>query len=361
MATPFVPFNPGTITVTNGSVNFTGSGTSFLSYEVDDAIIVDGNLCRIDTIASNTAGTFALVYPGTSGAGKAYDWLPSSDVTRALTLYASFQRLLVGGNLAAEAALDGTGGNWLSYFTGAGAKALTAFGAAARSLLGLTAAANKLAYYSSSSAAALTDFFAWGRSLLGLTMAADKVPYGTDANTMALMTVTAAARGLLDDVDVATMRATLGTRLEAQVQVVLSGLPNHDITIPSWANTVEIVLYNVSPSALATISLFLTGSGSPEASGYSGVITTNGVNAFLSSAFTVAAGVAAASAVYGKLILKRINSTTWEATSDVVTIGTASAVKLVGGKGTTGSTTGARLAVNTGTFASGSLRVFFHE
>lgn len=46
-------------------------------------------------------------------------------------------------------------------------------------------------------------------AIAALTSAADKVPYATGAGTWSLMTVTNAARGLLDDADVATMRGTL--------------------------------------------------------------------------------------------------------------------------------------------------------
>ncbi|UJW87947.1 hypothetical protein [Devosia sp. SL43] len=120
MATPFVPYRPGTITVTNGSVDFTGAGTDFSKYEAGDVLLVDGAAYRVEEFTSNTAGKWALEYPGTDAAGLDYDWWPAADVTKALTLYASFQRLLVGGNLAALAALDGTGGNKLIKMTGPG-------------------------------------------------------------------------------------------------------------------------------------------------------------------------------------------------------------------------------------------------
>ena len=54
-------------------------------------------------------------------------------------------------------------------------------------------------------------------AIAALTSAADKVPYATGAGTWSLMTVTSAARGLLDDTDVATMRATLSVYSQTEL------------------------------------------------------------------------------------------------------------------------------------------------
>ena len=54
-------------------------------------------------------------------------------------------------------------------------------------------------------------------AIAGLASAADKFPYATGAGVWTLGTVTAAARGLLDDADVATMRTTLSIYSQAEL------------------------------------------------------------------------------------------------------------------------------------------------
>lgn len=61
-------------------------------------------------------------------------------------------------------------------------------------------------------------------AIAGLTSAADQLPYATGAGTWTLTTLTAAARGLLDDTDVATMRGTLSVYSQADL-----GDPNTDL------------------------------------------------------------------------------------------------------------------------------------
>jgi hypothetical protein len=54
-------------------------------------------------------------------------------------------------------------------------------------------------------------------AIAGLTSEADRIPYATGAGTWALTPLTSAARGLLDDADVATMRGTLSVYSQAEL------------------------------------------------------------------------------------------------------------------------------------------------
>lgn len=54
-------------------------------------------------------------------------------------------------------------------------------------------------------------------AIAALVSAADKLPYSTGAGTWSLATFTAAARSLLDDADVATMRATLSVYSQTEL------------------------------------------------------------------------------------------------------------------------------------------------
>lgn len=134
MAVPFVRYHPGTIQVTNGTKDVVGTGTNFTVLDQFDKIWVDGYPVVVDTITDDTHFTAIFNYLGTSGSGKAYEWIPTGDLSRALALSTQLTAYFSSGNLAAEAALVGLT-DQVSYYTGAGAKALAPFDANARDLL----------------------------------------------------------------------------------------------------------------------------------------------------------------------------------------------------------------------------------
>jgi hypothetical protein len=145
----------------------------------------------------------------------------------------------------------------------------------------------------------------------------------------------------------------------AQALVSLSGLANTDITIPDWVNRVDLQFFNASPSETAAISVFMMDAGGAETTGYNGTVVTNGVAANLSTNFVVTPSVAAASAVYGRMSLRRISSTSWGGDSSIGLSNTSYSVEMKGGKTTSEATTGIRIAVSSGTFDTGSVRAFF--
>ncbi len=69
-------YTTGTISCTNNSVNFTGSGTTFTADMVGHEIVTSaqrtGQRLKIATITSATTGTFENVWRGTTGAGQTF-------------------------------------------------------------------------------------------------------------------------------------------------------------------------------------------------------------------------------------------------------------------------------------------------
>lgn len=214
MGTPFVPYNPGTIAVTNGLTAIVGTGTDFTKFAEGDTLLVDGLTGRLGTVTDATHADFALAFPGATGAGKTYDWMPASDVTRAITLYASFQRLMVGGNLAALAGLDGTGGDKGVYFTGAGAVSTFALTAVARTLLDDTTTGAILTTLGVSAfIQGLLDDANVGaaQTTLGISTFVKTILDDADASTvLSTLGISTFIKTLLDDADAAAGRATLG-------------------------------------------------------------------------------------------------------------------------------------------------------
>jgi hypothetical protein len=134
--TAFVPFEPGTIEVTSGSKSIVGTGTDFTAYGDTDTIWVDGIPVLLDGPPADATHALAkFSYPGASGAGKSYRWVPLPDLSKAMALDTRLSSYFASGNLEALAGLGGIADR-LPYFSGAGTMDLAPFDANARDLFG---------------------------------------------------------------------------------------------------------------------------------------------------------------------------------------------------------------------------------
>lgn len=120
----------GTITLTNGSAAFTGTGTGWLAggfQEGDTIFDVTGAteyMGVISTITADGAGTLTKVWEGPTLAAVPYRMRYQPDGSRVTAQARQLIELLGNGNVLAFSTLDGTAGNLVPMFTGAGAMAL---------------------------------------------------------------------------------------------------------------------------------------------------------------------------------------------------------------------------------------------
>lgn len=110
MATPYVPYEPGSIAVTAGDVAIVGTGTNFTAYDVYDFLLIADSTGaaewhQIATITDDTNATLRFEYKSTTGSGRDYAWVPQSDMSRAVALFTGFAATLVNGVL--ESIADG--------------------------------------------------------------------------------------------------------------------------------------------------------------------------------------------------------------------------------------------------------------
>ncbi len=111
--------------------------------------------------------------------------------------------------------------------------------ATARTNLGLAIGTNVQAYDAELAAIA------------GLTSAADQVPYFTGSGTAALMTVTSTARAVLDDVNTAAMRSTLGLIIGTDV-AAQSSLASYLPLVAAGASVENIGAVEANVNTVAT-------------------------------------------------------------------------------------------------------------
>ena len=120
--------------------------------------------------------------------------------------------------------------NTFPYFTGTTSAATTAITAFARGLLDDADAATARATLGAQQADATLT------ALAGLTTATNKLPYFTGTDAAAVTDLTAFARSLLDDSDAATARATLGAQQADATLTALAGLTTATNKLPYFTS-----------------------------------------------------------------------------------------------------------------------------
>ena len=306
----------GTISLANGSVTVTGTGTLFevTRFREGDTLQIQNLTAVIASVDSNTQLTLTEPWTGVDIVDGPYRARQLGDGSRVSTQAATIIELLGNGvlmNLAelgveeGKVPVGGPTGEYelvdviqdpngslgkLAALTLAASKILSTDGsgnltqsditAAALVLLKLagTAAADKLPFFDSATTTALADFTAAARALTNLsgTPAANMLPYLTGASGAGLTALSAFARTILDDTTGAAMFTTMGASRVTGVngyQMLPSG------TIIQWGSSTNAAsdyalafptAFPTYCAAVSAINTFAVGSAN-----YIGVNTSN--------------------------------------------------------------------------------------
>jgi len=187
----------------------------------------DANYQPLDTDLTTIAGLTPTTDNMIQSVGSAWASRTPAQVRTALGLVIGTNVQAFDADLSTLAGLAATTDNFIVSVASAWASRTPA---QVRTTLGLVIGTNVQAW-----SAVLDD-------LAGLTQAADRLPYFDGASTAALAVFTAAGRALIDDVDAAAQRTTLGLGTFALLSSLnLDGLSDVIITAPS--NT-QVLKYN---------------------------------------------------------------------------------------------------------------------
>ena len=192
----------GTISLANGSVTVTGTGTLFevTRFREGDTLQIQNLTAVIASVDSDTQLTLAEPWTGVDIVNGAYRARQLGDGSRVSTQAATVIELLGNGVLTSLAELgveEGkvpVGGPTGEYEL---ADLVTDPNGSLEKLAALTLAASKFLSTNAASDLIQSDIAAWAISMLGLAGAANKFPYLNAANTAALADITQLGRAFL--------------------------------------------------------------------------------------------------------------------------------------------------------------------
>lgn len=214
-------YTSGTISLANGSVTVTGTGTLFevTRFREGDTLQIQNLTAVIASVDSDTQLTLTEPWTGTTIVDGPYRARQLGDGSRVSTQAATVIELLGNGVLTSLAELGveegkvpvgGPTGEYeladLVQDPNGSLGKLAALTLAARQILQtdqtgalktVALAANKFLRTDVNGDIALSDIAAWAISMLGLAGAANKFPYLNDVNTAALADITALGRAFL--------------------------------------------------------------------------------------------------------------------------------------------------------------------
>ena len=185
------------------------------------------------------------------------------DVSNAAQIYVPFS----GNAFALRKKSSGAWGSWFYIYTTENKPSPSEIGAqdadaTLTALAGLTTAADKIPYFTGTDTASVATLTSFSRTLLddvdaatarqtlgaqasdatltalaGVSTAADKIPYFTGTDTASVATLTSFSRTLLDDVDAAAARQTLGAQASDATLTALAGVSTAADKIPYFTGT----------------------------------------------------------------------------------------------------------------------------
>jgi hypothetical protein len=135
--------------------------------------------------------------------------------------------------------------------------------------------------------------------------------------------------------------------------------------IPSWVKRVTVMFNGVSTNGSALPIVRLGVSGTPQTSGYQGIVANQGTTAAaysnLSSSFAVLQSSGAGVVFYGQMIISSVGSNIWVATSQVGRTDNTFLATCQGGVSLSGTLNMIRITTDNGTdtFDAGSINILY--